>query len=114
VLRVRAAGVGASWRHPRQPHLPHQAAYPFVIHELTRRLEKDNHLAAAVKRVPGVFLIDQTTEQQIAFIDRPGFLLRINSGTGYPGQHALPDNGHRIPGVDPPVPDHGRLIPDFF
>jgi hypothetical protein len=83
VLTVRAAGVGA-WRHPRQPHLPHQAAYPFAIHELTRHLEKYHHLAAAVKRVPGVFLIDQTTEQQIAFIDRPGFLLRINSGTGSP------------------------------
>lgn len=77
-------------------------------------LEEDHHLAAAVERTPGIFLVNQAAEQQIAFVDWPRLLLRIAGGTGDVGQNALPDNGHRISAVDPPVPNHGRLIPDFF
>ena len=113
VLRVRPARVGTR-RHPRQPHLAHQASYPLAIDEVTHRLEKDHHLAAAVKRVPGVLFVDQATDQQIAFIDRLGLLLRIDRGARDAGQNALPNDGYRICSVDPPVPDHGRLIPDFF
>lgn len=38
----------------------------------------EDHLAAATERMADVFLVDQTTEEQIAFIDRPGLLLRID------------------------------------
>src|ERR1035437_4867954 len=92
----------------------HQASYPFAIDEVTHLLEEDHHLAAAVKRTPCVRFIDQPTDTQITFINPLGFPLRIDRGAGYAGQNALPDNGHRIPVVDPLLPDHGRLISDFF
>lgn len=81
---------------------------------MARRLEEDHHRAAAIERAPRVFLVDQAPEQQFAVIDRPGLLLRLDRGAGYPGQNALPDHGHILPFVDPRVPHHGRLIPDFF
>ena len=113
VLRVWTAGVGPR-RHAGQPHCPHQPLYPLAIDDMARRLEKDHHLAAAVERMPCVFFVDQATEQQIAFIDRPGLLPRIDRGARYSCQHALPDHWHRIPFVDPRLPHHDRLIPDFF
>ena len=66
------------------------------------------------ERPPCVLLIDQTTEQQIAFIDRLGLFLRINRGAGYARQNTLLDHGGLIPFANPRLPHHDRLIPDFF
>jgi hypothetical protein len=71
VFRVRTAGVGPR-RHAGQPHLLHQALYPLAIDGVAQALEENNHLAATIKRMSCVFLVDQATEQQIAFIDRTG------------------------------------------
>ena len=43
-----------------------------------RLLEKYHHLAAAVERVPGVFLVDQAAEQQVAFVGQFQLLMRID------------------------------------
>ncbi len=74
---VRTAGVRA-WRHTRQPHFPHQALDPFTIDIMACCFEKNHHLTAAVERMAGVFFVDQTTEEQIAFIDQSGLLLRVD------------------------------------
>ncbi len=71
VLRVRTAGVWA-WRHTRQPHFPHQTLDPFAIDIMACCFEKNYHFSAAIERMAGVFFVDQTTKEQIAFIDRPG------------------------------------------
>jgi len=89
VLGVRAAGVWPRC-HAGQPHLPHQALYPFTIDGVARPLEKYHHFAAAIEWVPGVFLVDHATVQQIALIGWPGILPCIDRGAGYPGQKALP------------------------
>ncbi len=113
VFCVWPAGV-RPWRHAGQPHLPHQALYPLTIDAMAHALEKYHHLAATVERTPRVLLVDQATEQQIIFVDQPGLLVRIDRGTRYPGQNALPDHADRIRLVDPRLSHHGRLIPDFF
>ena len=113
MLRVRPTGVRAR-RHPGQSKLSHQALHPLAINAVAFLLEEDHHLAAAVERPPGIFLVNQSAEQQIVFVVSPGFALCIDRGTRYADQRALPGNSHPIPAVDPPVPDHGRLIPDFF
>jgi hypothetical protein len=55
--------------------------------------------------MPGELLVDQAAQQRVVFIDRPGLLSRTDR---------LPNYGHRAALGDPPVPDYGRLIPDFF
>ena len=67
MLGVRTTGVWPRC-HASQPHLAHQALYPLAIDGVTRHFEEDNHPAAAIERVPRVFLINQVTEQQVAFI----------------------------------------------
>ncbi len=113
VFRVWAAGVRTR-RHAGQAHLPHQVLYPLAIDDVARHLEKHNHLAAAVKRAPRVLFVDQTAEQQIAFIDQFRFVLCIDRGAGDPGQNALLDDADWRLWADPGLPRHGRLIPDFF
>ena len=78
-LRVRAAGVRTR-RHPGQPELLHQALYPFAIDEMTRRLEENHHLAAAIEGPPGIFFVNQAVEQKITFIDWLGMSLSIDRG----------------------------------
>jgi hypothetical protein len=58
-----------AWSHPGQAHFPHQPLYPFTIDGVADSPEKNHHLAAAIKGMPGVFLVDQVTDQQIAFIN---------------------------------------------
>src|SRR5471030_788473 len=84
------------------------------IDAVAHLIEENNHLAAAVERAPCVFLVNQATEQQITFVERTAHLRRIDCGARYSRQNALPDHGHRIRLVDPRLPHHGRLIPDFF
>ena len=64
--------------------------------------------------MPGELLVDQAAQQQVAFIDNAGLLLRIDRRTRHPGQNALPNYSYRTAFGNPPLPDHGRLIPDFF
>jgi len=113
VLRVRSAGIRPR-RHRDQPHLPHQALDPLTVDGVAHRLEEDDHLAAAKERVTGVFLVDQAAEQEVAFIDRPDLLPRIDRGAGNARQSTLLDQGYFVPVADPRLPGHDRLIPDFF
>lgn len=113
VLRVRPARGGPR-RHAGQPQLPHQAWDPLAIDAAARRAEGKTPRAAAVERVSCVRLVEQATAPQLGCIDRPGLWLRRDRGAGDPGPRALPDHGYRIPMVDPRVPRHDRLIPDFL
>jgi hypothetical protein len=80
VLGMRATGVGA--RRPSHPSdLTHQALYPFAVDRLALHFQKRPPLPTAVERVPCELFVDQWAEQQVAFIDRPGFLLRIDRRT---------------------------------
>ena len=67
-------------RHPCQPKLSLQALHPLAFDEATRRLEEDQHLATTIERPPGIFLVNQAAEQQIAFVDRPRLFPRIDPG----------------------------------
>lgn len=67
--------------HRDQPHLRHQALGPFGVVEMAPCPQEHHHPAAAVERVPGVFPVDQSAQQQVAFIDWPGPLPLIDRGT---------------------------------
>jgi hypothetical protein len=92
----------------------HQALHPFAVDHMAAARQVAHHLAAAVERVAGVFLVDEATQYQI--ITREGLrsLPRVHAGAGHPGQHALAAHGQRLVFVDPTVARHGRLMPDFF
>jgi site-specific DNA recombinase len=113
VFRARTAGVRPR-RHARQSHQSHQASYALAIDRVVRLLKEDDHPAGAVKRVPGVLLVNQPTVDEIAGIDHRWAALRIDRGAAYPRQSTLLNHVNRIARVDPPVTYHGRLIPDFF
>lgn len=81
VRGVCAAGVGPRC-HTHPPHLSHQALYPLAIDRVTYCRQKYHHPASAIKRVPGVFLVDQATVQKVAFIDHRRLLLRIDPRPG--------------------------------
>jgi len=67
MLRVRTAGV-RPWCHTDQSHLPHHALDPFAIDSMAETLKENNHFTATIERMPVVFLVDQATEQHVAFI----------------------------------------------
>ena len=77
---MRAARVGAR-RNRCKSDQPHQALYPFAVDGVPRSFEKYHHFPTAVERVLCEFFVDQLAEQEIAFIDRSGFLLRIHRRT---------------------------------
>ena len=111
--RMRAAGVRPR-RHARQPHQPHQALHALAIDTVTSLTQKYDHFAAAVERVPCIFLVDQIAEQQVDFSYRLGLAARIDRRARHARQRALLNHAHRVAAVDPRLANHGRLIPDFF
>ena len=80
VLGMRATGVGAR-RHSHPSDLTHQALYPFAVDRLALHFQKRHHFPAAVERGARELFVDQLAEQEVAFIDRSGFLLRIHRRT---------------------------------
>ena len=113
MLRMRPTGIRA-WRHAGQPHHSHQPLDSFAVGLMPRLPQNNPHPAASVKRVLRIFFVDQTTQQQIVFINFFGFLPCIERGTGYASQQALSSDWHFICLVNPGLSYHERLIPDFF
>jgi|GEM_PF-3541856 len=62
------------------------------MNEVTRHLEKHDHLPAAIEQAPGVLVVDQPAEQEVVFINPFGLLLCIDRGARNPRQDALSDD----------------------
>jgi len=65
VFRVRPRGSGP-WINGLQAHFAHQPRHPFVIDLITMHfLEPHGHLAVAIERGFGVFLVNRTHDGQV-------------------------------------------------
>ena len=113
VLRVRPTGVGP-WHHSGQAHGAHQALCPFTVDPVAATLQVHHHLSASVKRMAGVFLIDQAFEHYFTISRCLGLALDVDGGAYDTGQHALALLSYVRVNTDPAASVHGRLIPDFF
>ena len=113
MLRVRPTGVGP-WRHSGQAQATHQALCAFAVDTMAATLQVHHHLPAAVKRMAGVFLIDQAFEDFVPLSGRLGLALGVDGSAYDTGQRALALLSHSRVNTDPAASGHGRLIPDFF
>ena len=113
VLRLRLAGIGPR-RHPSEAHDLHQPAHLFSIHHPPTASQENHHPAAAIKRMPGVLLIDQRADFQVIIERDFGSQLCENRRPAYTRQHALPAQQHHAIFDHPTLTNYGRLIPDFF
>jgi hypothetical protein len=99
---VLFAGVGA-WRHRNQTEGTHQPLHTLAVHAMALGAEPDHHFPAAVKRVPGVFLVQQTQQEKLSFI-RNRHPVRVNGGPCNTRQLALRHHGQPTVGTDPALP----------
>ena len=113
VLWVRRAGV-RPWRHPGQEHGAHEALYPLAVDPVATAKQVHHHLAATVERMARVFLIDQALEHFVDLDEHHWLALGVDRRARHAGQHALALLRQVGMNANPAVPDHGRLIPDFF
>ena len=61
VLRVRATGIGARC-HARKAQYAHQSLHPLAVNLVPDPAQVLLNLAAAVKRMPGVFRVNQSQQ----------------------------------------------------
>ena len=113
ITATRRARV-RSWGHSSQEHGAHEALYPLAVDPVATAKQMHHHLAAAVERMPRVFLIDQALESFVNLDEHHGLALGVDRRARYAGQHALAFLRQFGMNANPAVPDHGRLIPDFF
>ena len=73
-----------------------------------------HHLAATVKGVGRVLLINQPLEHLVCLDKKHGFALDVDRRARDASEHALTLLRDIGMGADPSMADHGRLIPDFF
>lgn len=81
--------ASTAWCHASQAQRAHQPLCPFAVDGVAAPSQIHHHLAAAVKRVTGVLLVDESLERLIVLNDRFWLLPRINRGTRYASQDAL-------------------------
>jgi hypothetical protein len=89
MLRVRATGIRPRC-HACKPQYSHQSLHPLAVDRVPDPAQVMPDLAAAVKRMPGVFRVNQSQHCQFLLVRCGGWVWRINRGTRYPGQCTLP------------------------
>ena len=113
VLRMEATRVRPR-RHARKTQYAHQSLHPLAVDLVPDPEQVLPDLAAAVKRMPGVFRVNQSQQCQFLLVRFCGWVSRIDRGTRHTGQFTLPGQGQWFMRAHPACPRGYRHSPDFF